>query len=114
MYQNRVDELPRLARERYENIFKLHVDEDGRYFYNLLQNIFFPKNLPQGFFNFYDVAPGDTLPFISYKIYKSIHLWWVLCLINDIDNPTVKLEPGTRLKVLKDDTVKLLIRELNT
>jgi nucleoid-associated protein YgaU len=90
------------------------TDEDGRYFYNLLQNIIFPDNLPTGFFNYYDVSPGDTLPFISYKTYKSIHLWWTICLVNGIDNPTIKLEPGTKLKILKDDTVKLLIRELNS
>lgn len=114
MYQNNISTLQRLARERYENIFKIHTDEDGHYFYNLLQNIIFPDNLPTGFFNYYDVAPGDTLPFISYKTYKSIHLWWTICLVNGIDNPTIKLEPGTKLKILKDDTVKLLIRELNS
>jgi hypothetical protein len=114
MYQNNISTLQSLARERYENIFKLHIDEDGRYFYNLIQNVIFPDNLPDGFFNSYDVVPGDTLPFISYKIYRSIHLWWVICLVNKIDNPTIKLEPGTKLKILKDDTVKLLIRELNS
>lgn len=114
MYQNNVSTLQRLPRERYENIFKLHIDEDGRYFYNLIQNIIFPDNLPAGFFNYYDVTPGDTLPFISYKLYKTTHLWWAICLVNKIDNPTIKLEPGTKLKILKEDTVRLLIRELNS
>jgi hypothetical protein len=114
MYQNNITGLPFLSRERYENIFKIHVDDNGRYFYNILQNIIFPDNLPEGFFDEYDVAPGDTLPFISYKLFKTIHLWWIICLVNNIDNPTIKLEAGTKLKILKGDTIKLLIQELNS
>jgi len=114
MYQNEIEELPRLPEDKLENIFNIYLNEDNRYFYNLLQNISFPENLPDGLFLTYTVTPGDTLPFISYKVFGTINLWWVICLINKIDNPTVQLEAGTLLKILKESTLRALIQEINS
>lgn len=114
MYQNSIPQLPRLSPEKYENIFNVYVDNDSRYYYNLLQAVNFPTNLPNGVFKIYTVSPGDTLPYISYKLFSTIHLWWIICLTNNIDNPTVNLEPGTTLKILNDSIIKLIVKEINS
>lgn len=114
MFQNQISELPYLAEDRFENIFSIYLDENNKYYYNLLQTINFPENLPSGLFSSYTVEPGDTLPFISYKLFGTIYLWWVLCLTNKIDNPTITLEPGTVIKVLNDNTLRVLIQEINS
>lgn len=114
MYQNEIPDLPRLADERYENIFKIYQDDDDRYYYNLLETINFPENLPDGYFTSYVVRPGDTFPFISYKLYKTINVWWVICLVNQINNPTLPLEAGTVLKVPALNIIREIIREINT
>jgi hypothetical protein len=36
---------------------------------------------------------------ISYKCYGSVDFWWVLMLVNDIDNPLLDLVSGTILIV---------------
>jgi LysM repeat protein len=113
MYQNEIPDLPRLPDERYENIFQVFQDEDDRYYYNLLETINFPENLPPGFFSTYNVQPGDTYPFISYKLYKTIHMWWVICLVNKINNPTSPLTAGTPLKVPTLNIVREIIRQIN-
>jgi hypothetical protein len=113
MYQNEINELPRLNQDRYENIFNVYLNEDNKYYYNLLQNISFPTDLPEGMFTKYTVSPGDTLPYISYKLFGTINMWWVICLINQITNPTTKLEPGTILRVLNNDTLRVILQEIN-
>lgn len=113
MYQNEITELPRLTDERYENVFKVHQDEDNRYYYNLLESVNFPDNLPPGFFTRYVVEPGDTFPLISYKLYKTINVWWVICLVNKISNPTLPLTTGTVFKVPSLNTIREIIRQIN-
>ncbi len=114
MYQNDIEELPSLKDERYENIFKVFQDKDNRYFYNLLETISFPDKLPDGVFDLYTIQPNDTLPFISYKIFKSIHIWWVICLANNIQNPVLPLEPGSTLKIPNINIIRLIIRQIAT
>jgi LysM repeat protein len=113
MYQNEIKDLPSLPDERYENIFQVFQDENNRYFYNLLETINFPENLPDGFFTTYVVQPGDTYPYISYKLFKTINVWWAICLVNEITNPTLPLEPGTVLKVPTLNTIREIIRQIN-
>lgn len=111
-YQNNIKELPRLKDENYENIFKVYQTEDGSYYYNLLQTLHFPENLPDSFFSTYTVEYGDTLPYISYKVYNNIRLWWVITHANNIINPTIKLEPGTVLKIPKTEIVSTILTEI--
>jgi len=114
MYQNDIKELPRLKVENLENIFKVYQDEGDLYFYNLLQTIHFPQNLPDSYFVQYDVTYGDTWPYISYKVYGDIRLWWVITLANNIINPTQQLEPGSVLKIPNVDVVSEILTQITT
>lgn len=114
MYQNAISELPNLSEEKYENIFSVYLDENNRYFYNLLQAVTLPDNLPGGFFDEYIIVPNDTLPFISYKVYGTINLWWVVCIANNINDPTKPLEVGLKLKVPKPSIVRTIVQQIKT
>ena len=114
MKQNSIRELPRLRNELYENIFHVYQDENNRYYYNLLQTLVLPDNLPKELLTTYDVVPGDTLPFISYKVYDSPNLWWVITHANKIMDPTIQLEPGTRLIIPTSIAVRQILGGINT
>jgi hypothetical protein len=114
MFQNNINELPKIKNEDYANIFNLYTNEEGYYYYNLLQNINIPTNLPQGYFDTYDIVYGDTWPFISYKNYNTINLWWIILGINNIVNPTIQPQPGNKIKILKKRYVSLILSEINT
>lgn len=114
MKQNSFKDLPRLTNENYENIFNIFTDKDDRYFYNLLQTIEFPQNLPDGYFITYNIKYGDTWPFISYKVYNTPNVWWIILLANKIDNPITSLVPGTSIKIPKIEVVKIILAELIT
>lgn len=114
MNQNQISDLPRLRTENYENIFNVHTDMNGQYFYNLLQIVVLPPNLPKGYFNEYTVVYGDTWPLISYKNYETTNLWWVILIANDIADATNIVPPSTKLKILKPEIVSLVLNEINT
>lgn len=112
MYQNQIKELKKLKEANYENIFSVYQNEEGNYYYNLLQTIHFPSNLPDSFFSEYIIEYGDTLPVIAHKNYNNLRLWWVIAQANDIINPTIKLEPGSALKIPKTYIVKSIITQI--
>ena len=116
MNQNNINDLPNLTQDRYENIFNVYSDDnnDNQYFYNLLQSVQLPINLPDSFFIRYVTTPGDTLPFISYKNYGTINLWWVICIANNILNPIDTLNSGVVLKIPNTSIVREILKQVNS
>jgi nucleoid-associated protein YgaU len=114
MKQNNIPELPNLRSEDYENIFNIFTEEDGRYYYNLLQTVAFPQNLPAGYFVDYNIIYGDTWPFISYKVYNNPNLWWIILFANNISNPINSVIPGIKIKVPKIEVVNLILANIRT
>jgi len=114
MYQNTIPDLPKLQNENYENIFNIFADKDGFYYYNLLQTVIIPSDLPKGYYDNYNVLNGDTWPYISYKVYSTPNLWWLITAVNNIINPLEKLEPGTSLSILKTQYVSLILNQIST
>jgi hypothetical protein len=112
MNQNRITSLPSLTDENYEQIFNVYQDENGNYYYNLLQSVAIPTNLPSGFYNKYNVVYGDTWPYISYKNYNTPNLWWIITSANSIINPTAMPEPGTTLYILDPDIVSQILDQI--
>jgi hypothetical protein len=43
-----------------------------------------------------DVARPDL---ISYKVYKTVKYWWLICIVNSINNPLIDIEEGMILKI---------------
>lgn len=113
MKQNSIKELPRLNTENYENIFNVYQEENGMYYYNLLNTIVFPNNLPANLFSSYIVKNGDTWPFISYKNYKTPNLWWIILLANLIDNPLLPLDSGKVLLIPNQTVVQEVLTQIS-
>ena len=114
MKQNEINELDNLLKENYENIFNLYKDQDGAYFYNLLQSIQVDlKKMPNSAFRVYNTKYGDTWPLISYKVYGTPNLWWAILIANEITNPLKRLEPGTEIKAFVEEVVSEIISQIN-
>ena len=105
-------EVRRLKSQNIENVFNIYENEDGQYFYNLLRTVNFPKDLNPLFYDQYVVKPKDTWPVISWKAYKNVKLWWLLCSLNNIQDPLGELPPGKVIKVLKNDLVQEVLAEI--
>jgi hypothetical protein len=112
MKQNQIKELTNLDFENMENIFDVYRDQDGMYFYNLLQTIIFPTDLPLNLFISYTIKYGDTWPFISHKTLNSPNLWWIILLANNIQDPTKPLVNGDIIKIPIMSVVKEVLAQI--
>ena len=111
--QNDIKEIPTLLdAQNFENIFNIELDESGSYYYNTLRSISFPDNIDSNSYTEYTTVPDDTWPYISWKQYQSVKLWWVICLVNNISNPVAQPEPGIVLKILTKSTVNSILQTI--
>lgn len=91
--------------ERYENIFNLYkLDTDNGdtyYFYNILNKVTLPANLDESVFSYIRIEGEMPLTDISFKVYGTQYLWWLILLANNIRNPIKQISPGSVIKVIK-------------
>jgi len=111
-YQNKIKDLPPLSRQRYENIFKMYKNDKGQYYYNINKTVVFPESIDETKISYITVKQKQAWTTISYHVYKTTELWWLICLLNKIENPLKQPEPGTVLKVLNYDAINDVLIEI--
>lgn len=84
--QNLVSALPSLSRTRYENIFKvfkiLKDKDNSYYFYNINNKVMVPVNLDDNVYSTIAISRNTAWTTLSYRLYGTIDLWWLIFLIN--------------------------------
>ena len=112
-YQHKILDLPALDKTRYENIFRLYTTNKKQYYYNLLQTI----NIDQGIDpkKLFYMTVKEALPWsiVSYNAYGTMDLWWLIALVNNIDNPVKELSSGTTLKIIRPQFIDDVLTEIN-
>ena len=75
-------------------------------------SIIFPDNLNENLF--YTITVNDKTPWttISYNVYNTIELWWLIVLINKISNPVLP-SSKTTLKILKPEYIRSVLSQIN-
>ena len=113
--QKYVQTLPNLDKARYENIFKIYSVEKGKdssyYFYNILNKVIIPENIDQsllGTINLDTRLPWSTL---SYKIYNTIYLWWLIVLLNKPKN-IFYADAGIQYKYILQSNIDGLLTDI--
>jgi hypothetical protein len=113
-YQSSIAQLPKLQSTRYENIFKVYFDKDGVPLYNLNKSINFPNNLDPALFNIFIYDSPTHWPILSYKLYETIYLWWLVTEVNNIRNPFILPPVGTTLKYIKPEYIQYVLGQIKT
>jgi len=88
-YQNDINSLPSITRERYENIFKIFnvkTDEDDYFFYNILNKINIPADIDENILGTIDLNAKIPWTILSHKLYGTQFLWWLIFLLNKPKN----------------------------
>lgn len=70
-------------------------------------------DLVDGSYTRYKCSNGDNLRFISYRVYGSIHYWWLIAKINGIYDAFEELEAGRVLKLLSKEYMNRLVNEIH-
>lgn len=97
----------------FENFFDVYLDQHGNYSYNLNKNLYFkfePEYLPK-----YECKHQMFWPLISYEIYGTTRLAWLLMKLNDVQ-PEQMFEPkmpGDEIVYIKPKVLQPIVEEIN-
>ena len=109
-YQNYISDLPQLELYRYENIFKVYQTGDKNfYFYNIIKGIQAPDNINNQIFDLITLNTNTPWTTLSYNIYGTTYLWWLICIINNIQNPFDTTNNGKSIKIIKKQYIKFVL-----
>lgn len=111
-YQSQITDLPSLPEVRYENIFRMYTTKQNQFYYNLIKALYIDGNIDTT--KIFYMPVKEFLPWstISYNAYGTIELWWLIALINNVDNPIKSPTIGTVLKVVRPEYLPQVIAEL--
>jgi hypothetical protein len=116
-FREDIASLAQLSQNSYENIFRMYPTEDTQtktfLYYNLLNSIYIPTPLQSD--TYYTITLNRIMPWtvISYDEYKTMNLWWLIVLANNIYNPIMYPPAGTRLNIIKPSFVPAIINNIN-
>lgn len=116
MYQNQTPQLESIGSNRYENIFHVNqTEENGYYFYNILRTVRLTStDLDEKFYFKFNVNRIMPYTALSYNFYGTTDLWWLICVINNIDNPIEFIEPGTTILMIKKQHISTVISAIKS
>ena len=83
--RKQIKELDTLGSQLYENIFKVSLiknDDKSFYFYNTLNRVIFPDKIDKEVFDIKILNSDTPWTTLSYQLYGTINLWWVIFLLN--------------------------------
>lgn len=104
-----------ISSENFENIFNVYKnDDDDKYFYNLLRTVDFPTDLADNLYDVYTTGKNEHYTNISYVMYGTTKLWWLITGANQIMDPTYPPDPGTKLKIIRPDIVASIISTIQS
>lgn len=111
-FQSNILSLPTLEQERYENIFKVYEIEKSPsnfyYFYNILKKIEIPATLNRDIVSKLDINVKLPWTTLSYKLYGTQYLWWLLFLLNKPKN-IFYAEAGNEIEYVKADYISQVV-----
>ena len=110
--RNNLNVLEDIDDSLYENIFSMYM-KDNHYLYNIMKRVTVPAGKLDPEYYTYEVISADA-PWTahSYKYYKTIKLWWLICVLNNISNPVYNMPTGAVVKILKPQYVPLILRAI--
>jgi hypothetical protein len=114
LFRNDINNLLNVSENCYENIFRMYTTTDNQYFYNLLNNVCLPVDISPSYFYVVKISRKTAWTVISYNEYKTMNLWWLICIVNNIQNPIDYPVPGTQLKIIYPQYVKTILDEINS
>lgn len=97
----------------FEHFFEVYLDKHGNYAYNLNQGLYFKfdsKLLPS-----YECKSQMFWPLISYQLYGSTRLAWLLMKLNNVgvDDMFKPKEPGDKVVYLPQEKIQQIVEQIN-
>ena len=114
--RKQIKELSNIDLKHLENMFVIKQDNDGVYYYDLTDTIYMnPDDLTPTSYQEYKISNGDNFYSLSYRYYNTFQLWWVIAIVNNIDNPfEINNMIGKIIKIPVISVVNQILRVITT
>lgn len=96
-----------------DNFFSIRKDKRGNYVYNLNETVYI--NIPDDQLLDYTTQCNCYWPLISYNLYGTTHLAWLLMKINKVSAKDVfkKIPASQNIKYVDNDYVQNILKVIN-
>ena len=107
-------DTPYLMLQDLENMLTVHADKRGNYVFNLNQGIY--VSISRDHLSYFTLTHPMHWPVISYIIYDTTRLAWLLMLVNNvkIDRAFDIIQPGESILYPIKDAVSQIVSVINT
>ena len=119
MKAREIEELKEfISKKDLSNLFHVYtdrnLDEPTNKVFNIMRTLHLINidDIPLSYFQYYQVKLNDTWPLISYKLYGTIELWWLLLKMNDIKDPFYEPEMDSYLRYVSKDEANNIIQTI--
>lgn len=110
--QNEIADLVDLSRNLYENLFNVNLIEGtNMYFYNILNKVIFPEDISDEFIDEITLMSDKPWTMLSFQLYGTINLWWVVYLLNKPDY-IFKAQANTTYKFIKSNYITNVLSQI--
>jgi len=110
--RNNIENLVPISDTRYENILNMNLYNKKYPFYNLIKKVNFPDDITtDAYFESYTSAsiPWTTL---AHDVYGDQNLWWIICGVNNVQNPAINPVIGKVYKFIKPTYINTILAEI--
>ena len=103
-----------LANTSQLKLFNILEDEDGVRLQNVWRSYSLNPEVAEEtyFFTLYNMNDDDWWDNISFLAYDTPYLWWILCVMNNVQNPFEEVSPGQETNILRDNYLYQVIKEI--
>ena len=107
-----INDIPAISDEYYENIFNVYNTEDDYYYYNISKKVSFDvSNVDNANVEYVYIDAAMPLTTISYNLYGTIYLWWVVALMNKL-NPMIVPAAGSVFMVPTKNYIATILQAI--
>ncbi|NBP17011.1 hypothetical protein EBU95_21980 [bacterium] len=113
--QNDINELPKLSNLRYENIFRVYTDSTNKkqfYYYNITNKVSIPSQIDSNLLDTIKIDRKTAWTTLSYAIYGSIYLWYLIYILNNTQN-RFYVNAGETIVYIKPEYLNTVVNTLN-
>lgn len=105
-----------ISNTSYMRLYNILLDTDRETnFMNIFKSVTINEDAQTDIlaYDTYEVSEGEFWDNISYQVYGTPFLWWVIALMNDVSNPFEELEAGINIKILKTQNLPILFSDMD-
>ena len=116
MKQFENNSLPEISPWNFANLFNVYQNKDNVWTYSLNKNIYFSNtdNLQPSNYSIYTVEENDQWTILSNTFYGTIDLWWLICKVNNINDPTTNPIVGNKIIILEFEFAQTIADQLKS